>query len=204
MNIDLLLTAQGEAGLVSDKALQGPLAGVMLDAESGQMTLEFADADSLELNIPLALDLTRSLRNAHAVHVGIIERGVIADSRQVPLVLQDDPFGGGNHGRFAGKPGNSVMAFERFMKNANAGQPVHRDDVGNEATTSSVMRGSGLSAATMQFAPGLTRQRALEAAPRAAPAPRGPQGPGGMGGGGNRSPIPPPRPPAGSPGEDQE
>ncbi|HTK85880.1 MAG TPA: hypothetical protein VL625_12425 [Patescibacteria group bacterium] len=191
MNIDLLLTSQGEAGLVSDEIFTSSIAGVMYDAQSGQLTLEFGDAEPLELNINVVEDCGNNLLQAHSIHVGAIENGMIAESRQVPLVLQNDPFGGGNYGSFPIKPRSSVLAFENFMKRASSGQPVHRDDLGDETHAGSVL--GGMSAAVMQFAPNLTRQRAMEAAPRmAGPAPRAPgMAPGSrMGGGGGGTPPP--------------
>lgn len=185
MNIDLLMTDNGEAGLVSDKALPHKVAGVMFDARTGQVTLEFGDADPLELNVPVELETGEALRSLWSVHVGAIEKGVVVENREVPLLLLDDPFGGGNAGQFPAKPRTSVMAFEAFIKKCNRGQPVHRVNLADEASAGAIM--GGMSAAVLQFAPHLARQRALEAGPQTptyAPQAPGPKGPGGMGGGG--------------------
>jgi len=182
MNIDLLLTNQGEPGLVSDKAFGHPVAGVMYDAESGMMSLEFSDADSLELNIPVDTETGQYLRNTFEIQVGIIERGVIADNRQVPLVLLNDPFGGGNAGHFPVAPRKSVIAFESFMNRCTNGQPVHRDDLGADLHTSGSILGS-VSPAVLQFAPHLARQKTMEASPHLAPSAPAPGM--GMGGGGS-------------------
>lgn len=182
MNIDLLLTDQGEPGLVSDTGFDHPVAGVMYDAESGQITLEFGEAEPLELNIPIGSETGDGLRHIIEIQVGIIERGMIADNRQVPLVLLNDPFGGGNAGRFAVRPRNSVSSFESFMRRCTSGQPVHRDDLGDERHAGSIL--GSVSPAVLQFAPHLARQKTLEASPHLAPAPPAPgMGPGGAGGG---------------------
>jgi hypothetical protein len=193
VNIDLLLTSQGEAGLVSDKSFGNSIAGVMYDAQTGQVTLEFGDAEPLELNIHVEEECGSNLLHAHSIHVGVIDKGMIAESRQVPLVLQNDPFGGGNYGSFPVRPRNSVTAFETFMQRTTAGQPVHRDDLGDEASASSIL--GGMSSAVLQFAPHLSRQRAMEAAPKmSGPAPKAPgMAPPGarMGGGGGPPPMRP-------------
>lgn len=191
MNIDLLFTEQGEAGLVADATFPAAVAGVMYDTLTGMISLEFADAESFDMNIPVEQEIAgRFLSNIYDIHVGIITRGVIADSRQVPIVLLGDPFGGGNAGHFAVRPRRSVTAFESFMKRCSAGQPVHRDDLGDEASASSVL--GGITAAVLQFAPHLARQRQMEIAPTPTPAPS--HAPGmGLGGGGGGVRRPPPR-----------
>lgn len=183
MNIDLLWTDQKEPGLVSDGDFGHPVAGVMYDMESGQLTLEFGDADPLELNIPAASDAAESLSHTRQIQIGVIGRGMISENRQVPLMLLNDPFGGGNAGRFASPPRQSVTAFESFMKRCVSGQPVHRDDLGDDRHAGSVL--GGVNPAVLQFAPHLARQKTMEASPHLAP--QGPAAPGmapGGGGGG--------------------
>lgn len=202
MNIDLLLTEQGEAGLIADTDYEAAVAGVMFDGQTGQISLELGDMDALELNIPVSQDLARRLSHTYEIHVAVIKRGVIQESRQVPLVLINDPFGGGNTGQFAIKPRSSAIALESFMNRATMGQPAHRDDLGNEAAAGSVM--GGISATTLQFSPQLARQRTMEAAPRTPGAHHAPSAPG-LGpkgaGGGHR---PPPRQTQSRPPEDEE
>ncbi|MBI4030445.1 MAG: hypothetical protein HY370_02110 [Proteobacteria bacterium] len=186
VNIDLLFTSEGEAGLVSDTGLDHPVAGIMYDALTGLLALEFADTDSMELNIPVEQSAGDSLLHRHDLHAGIIQKGVIADGRQVPLVLINDPFGGGNTGAFAVRPRKSLAAFENFMKRCISGQPVHRADLGNEDKGGSIL--GGINPAVLEFAPHLARQRTLEASPHLAPqhAPPG-LGLGGNGGGAQRA-----------------
>ena len=159
--------------------------------EGYTLTLEFADMDALALNIPVEIDHSAYLADSAYIHVGVLERGKITASYQVPLVLIDDPFGGGQDGRFASGPGRSILAFERFMQKAQSGQPIHRDDLGNEELSHSIL--GGMSAAVLQLAPQLVRQRTLEAAPQVVP--QGPTPPGlGPGASRGRSVMPPPHP----------
>ena len=201
MNIDLLFTSGEppglEAGLVSDTGFRSPVAGVMFDMGTGLVTLEFADTDSIDLNIPVQESYLEHLFNLPAIHIGVIENGQITDYRQVPLVLMNDPFGGGNIGRLASKPRRSVAAFESFMRRCAQGQPAHRIDLGDESSASSVT-GGGMSAAVLQYAPHLARQNALEAQRhlRHDPAPQAPgMGLGGRSGGGTVRRNPPPKRP---------
>lgn len=189
MNIDLLLTRNGEAGIVSDKAFKEPVAGVMFDAQSGLLSLEFAEAEALDLNIPVAENTGAILMRILDIHVGVIVGDMISDSRQVPLVLLNDPFGGSNAGRFPVKPRNSVLAFESFMKRCTDAQPVHRSDLGDETRASSVL--GSTNAAIVQFAPHLARQKSLEATPNLAHTPQAPGLNMGGGGGGRAAPRAP-------------
>ena len=194
MNIDLLLSQAGQMAIVSDRTFTSPVAGVMFDIQTGLMSLEFADLDPLDMNIPVEQDFAAKFDIILDIYVGTIEGGTIADARRVPVILINDPFGGGNTGRFAVKPGRALGAFEHFLKKCIAGQPLNRDDLGDEGSASGVM--GGINPAVLQFSPQLARQRAIEAAHRAAPvaAPSAPGfGPKGMGGGNNtvrRTPPP--------------
>jgi len=180
MNIDLLLTQRGESGFLCDEGFFNPVAGVMFDAESCQITLEFADMDSMDLNIPVDHDFVERLLYARSMQLGAIVDGQITSSRQIPIVLINDPHGGPL--AMPARGSNSVIGFERFLKACVAGQPVHRENLGDEATADSVM--GGINTSVLQYAPQLARQRAMEAAPKVS-LDLGPQmsGPGGMGGG---------------------
>lgn len=178
MNIDLLLTTKGEAGLVCDQASGSPVAGIMFDSDTGLLTLEYTEIDPLDLNIPVDDSYIESLYYANTMQIGTIVDGEIRDSRQVPILLANDPQANSDRARFA-KPRSSVMAFEKFLKDCVKGQPIHREDLSDENSSGSVM--GGMSAAIMKFAPHLARQRTFEAAPHLAP--KGPAPPGmGLGG----------------------
>jgi hypothetical protein len=182
VDIDLLVTNEGDIGLVSDGNFAHPVAGILFDVQTHMMTLEFADMDSLDLNIPVGDDYIPSLIYAMALQVGIVEHGQVEDSRQVPLLLINDTVTRPGRERPM-RLSKSVTAFERFMKACVAGQPVHRDDLGDEKMES-VMAGAGMNKAVLQLAPHLARQRTLEAQPNHVPN----FAPGmGMGGGSGRS-----------------
>ncbi|MFN3826172.1 MAG: hypothetical protein ACK4NR_00955 [Micavibrio sp.] len=178
LNIDLLLTSKDEVGLVCDQAAGNPVAGVMFDSDTGLLTLEYTELDPLDLNIPVDDSYIETLYYTSTIQIGTIIDGEIRDSRQVPVLLANDPQANADRARFA-KPRSSVMAFEKFLKDCVKGQPIHRDDLSDDSSRS-VM--GGMSAALMKFAPHLARQRAFEAAPHLAP--KGPAPPGmGLGGG---------------------
>ena len=183
MNIDLLVTDSGEAGLVSDVMFESPVAGVMYDSLTGMITIECSDMNALDMNIPVDSDLGQYLYYSMSIQVGTIERGTIQDNRQVPLVITNNPDSAGSMQGIT-KISNSVLAFEAFLKNCVTGQPLHRDDLSNEDSIEGVM--SGINTEVLNFAPHLARQKTMEAAPTMAPKgpiPTGPSGMGGMGGG---------------------
>jgi len=186
VNIDLLLTQQGDAGLVSDLDFDSPVAGVLFDAQTRQITLELASLDTVHLNIPVEDDICERLLWATSIQIGVIANDQVQDNRQVPLMLLNDPDGVAGH-EMPSKPSKSVTSFEHFLKSCVHGQPAHRDDLGNEDVSGSVV--GGVNRALLQFAPHLARQRNLEASHNLdMGGPSAPSGPGGMGGGGGGSP----------------
>ena len=88
----------------------------------------------------------------------------------------------------------SIAQAQNWLKTVISGQPIHRDDLGEEGSSSGSLR--GVSPATLQLAPQLQRELSQELA--AAPKPEltikapslgiGGTQPGGMN---NRSPKPP-------------
>ena len=87
MDIDLLFTGEGEAGLIANGNFVKKAIGVVLDNKSGILTLEYADSDYMEFNIPVESDFFAALdANAH-IHVGAIKNGNIAQAYQVPLMF---------------------------------------------------------------------------------------------------------------------
>ena len=194
MNIDLLVTQQGDAGLVCDFMFTSPLAGIIYDAQTHQLSFEYSDMDVLELNIPVQDDLSETMLMIPSLQVGVIEHGQIQLSRQVPLLLLNDPLGGGLNMPKAAS--NSVTAFEAFLRNCISGQPVHREnldaDIGADASASVI---GGINRAVLDFAPHLQRQKSLEARHGYQPTGPAPSTPG-MGGGpagGGGTYKPPPR-----------
>jgi hypothetical protein len=184
MNIDLLFTENGEAGLISSENLVKKASGIVLDTKNGVLTLEYVDSDYEELNIPVESEFFGILEYCGRVHVGAIKNGNIAQAYQIPFMFLDDPYRGQDIEQLV-QPKNPLHAFGLFVKKVISGQPVHRSDLGDETAMGCVL--GDASPASLQFAPHLQRRVALEAGPRAVPTHAlrygGPATPG-LGGGG--------------------
>lgn len=201
MNIDLLFTEQGEAGLICSENLLKKAAGVVFDVESGMITVEYADMDFMEFNIPVDSEFYQALDQNPQIHVGAVKNGKIAQAYQIPFMFLDDPYRMEAIKNAQELP-NPLQAFEYFVKSCVVGQPVHREDLGNEDTMGCILGDS--SPSSLEFAPHLARRHQMEAAPKAAPnLNMGPSAPGlgssGGGGGvirrGTGNTNPPRRPP---------
>lgn len=205
MDIDLFLTPYGECGLLCNAAFNNLPAGVIFDAETLELTFEFIDDDPFHLNITVESDLRDQMLLAKKLYVGFLHDGLIADTIEIPLLYLNDPYGSDfNMQGKLGTPTRSMIGFEQFMKRSTSAQPIHRDDLGNEDSNGSVLK--GMNPKHLEFVPQLVRQRLLEigptgpAGPTAAPQPSmpAPRGPGGirMGGGNtHRRKMPPIQPP---------
>lgn len=189
MDIDLLFTAAGEAGLIADENMVNKAIGALFDPATGLMTLEFADMDYMELNIPVDTVFFETLDRCAQIHLGAIKNGHIAQAYQIPLMFADDPYRGEALKGLQGQTANPLQAFDRFVKRCTGGQPVHRSDLGDESRMGCVL--GDASPAALQFAPHLARRHALEASPKLSPA-GGPRfsGPG-LGSGGGSYTVPP-------------
>lgn len=87
MQIDLLLTAKGDVGLVADKAFDTDPSGVIYDALEQSLSLEFAQTfDSITLNVPVSGEFSEFLLHARAVHYGVVDRGRVVKALQLPLM----------------------------------------------------------------------------------------------------------------------
>jgi hypothetical protein len=181
MDIDLLFTAEGEAGVICNENPVQKAIGLVFDTKTGILTLEFADMDYLEMNIPVEQDFFAPLDHTAQIHMGAIKNGHIAQAYQIPFMFLDDPYRGDAF-KNVRQLKNPLVAFERFVKRCSIGQPIHRDDLGNEESMGCVLGDS--SPSSLQFAPHLARRHALEAAPKVAPRGPGPSTPGLGGGGG--------------------
>jgi hypothetical protein len=196
MNIDLLFTGEGEAGLIASENLIKKASGVVLDTKNGVLTLEFVDSDYLDLNIPVEPDFFAMLDVCARIHVGAVKNGHIAQAYQIPFMFLDDPYRGQMAEQMV-QPKKPLQAFEYFVKKCVSGQPVHRDDLGDESAMGCIL--GDASPASLQFAPHLARRHAMEMGPRAVPQHGlrygGPAGPG-LGGstsGGSVGPVTPPK-----------
>ena len=195
MNIDLLFSADHEAGLITNANFVQKAIGVTFDPAASLLTIEFADMDMLDMNIPLDQTFSGALQHCELLYLGAVIDGTIAQAYQVPLMFLDDPYRAEALGR--GQHPQPLAAFNHFVKNCTIGQPVHRDDLDNDESMGCVLGEASPSA--LQFAPHLQRQHGLEIQPTAAPSAPGFNAPGlGSAGGGGHSRIvrrdtPPPK-----------
>lgn len=166
MDIDLLFTRMGEAGLIANENLIKKVAGVVFTMETGMLSLELVDMDYLDLNIPVEPEFHPTLDYCYSMHVGSFKSDRISQAYQVPFMISDDPYRG-QMGQPPQQSREPLTAFEYFIKSCISGQPVHREDLGNEDGLGCVLGDAVPS--SLQFAPHLARRRGFEAAPNLAP-----------------------------------
>lgn len=181
VKIDLLMTADNRLGLLADDTFDHNIAAALFDAESGHVWLEYTEmAGTFDLNIPVAEEYCEPFHIAGqfgiALELGIYVDEKIQDAVQLPVAIVGPKTG---MPRLQHQQSRSVLRFEHFMKSVISGQPLHRDNLGDEDSASGIA--SDISPAALELAPQLQRQRQLEAAPRATPQ-AGPSAPG-LGGG---------------------
>jgi hypothetical protein len=138
MNIDLLFTPKGESGLICSENLIKKAIGILFDPQSGTMSIEYADADHMDLNIPVEDEFFERLDFCPHLHIGAVKDGKIAQAYQVPLMMLNDPYRG-EMLRRAQPPDKPLAAFQYFIKSCVFGQPVHRDDAGDEDTLGCIL-----------------------------------------------------------------
>ncbi len=194
MDIDLLFTQEGEAGLISNENMVQKAIGVLLDTSTGLLTVEYADMDYLEFNITIDHAYMDVLDQNQIIHLGAVKNGHIAQAYQIPLMFADDPYRS-DALKSPKAPAQPLIAFENFIGRCVAGQPVHRDDLDNDETLGCVL--GDATPSSLEFAPHLARRHALEAKPQHTPGMNAPGlglgGSGGSAGGGsNRGNIIPP------------
>lgn len=180
MDIDLFLTPYGECGLLCSKEFEGLPAGVIFDAETLELTAEFIETSPFHFNITVEEQLRENILFTQKLYLGFLEAGMIADTIEVPLLYLNDPYGSdfGSQKKLQ-KPIRSMVAFEQFMKRTIAAQPIHRNDLSDETSSGSVLK--GMNPKQLEFVPQLIRQRMLELAPQGPAAPAAtftPDGPG--------------------------
>lgn len=189
VNIDLFLSPHGEAGLLCDRIPGPAIGGVIFDAQTLELTIEFAGGDdTFHLNIPVEADYRDMLLFAHKIYIGMLKDGLIGDTLLVPMLYLNDPYGSEfGQGSPLARTRRSLIGFEQFMKRCDAAQPVHRDDLGDENSAGCVLR--GMDPRALEFVPQLVRQRMLETGPRAAPVLSSPAAGLHMGGGGRTQSV---------------
>lgn len=170
MNIDLFLSPHGESGLLCAGSFDKNPSGVIFDAQTRELTLEFEETgETLHLNIPVEDEHKDLLLFSHKIYVSNLEEGLISESLQVPMLYLNDPYGSSfADGSPMTKGVRSLIGFEQFMKRCSFAQAVHRDNLSDESTIGSVLQ--GINPKTLQYIPQLVRDRMLEAAPKVGPA----------------------------------
>ncbi|MCI5060003.1 MAG: hypothetical protein MRY79_02905 [Alphaproteobacteria bacterium] len=209
MDVDLFLTPRGECGMLCSEGFAELPAGAIFDAETMEITVEFPGDAPFHMNITVEDQLRDRVLLARKLYMGFLENGLIADTLEVPLLYLNDPYGT-EFGGMSARPQRSMVKFEMFMRECNAAQPLHREDLGDENASGSVLK--GMDPKHLEFVPQLIRQRMLEvggpemqAGPAtpviSAPHPKGP----GLGGGAgtSRRQIQPRRRPPEDDGDDQ-
>lgn len=168
MNIDLFLTSFGESGLVCDEVFPEHVSGVILDAETQELTLEFSQTGTtLHLNIPVEDEHREMMLFSPKTYIANMDDGLIAESIEVPIMYLNDPYGSDfGQSTDLSAPSQSLIRFEQFMKRCQRAQAVHRENLGDEASNSSVLR--GLDPNALNYVPELVRQRMLEVGPQLA------------------------------------
>ncbi len=144
---------------MSSENLVKKAVGVLFDSENGILSLEFADMDHLELNIPVESEHYHTLDSNALIHIGSVKDGKIAQAYQVPLMILNDPYRAQAF-QNAQSPDRPLAAFHYFVKRCVLGQPVHRDDAGDESTSGCIL--GSAAPASLEFAQHLARRHGLE------------------------------------------
>ncbi len=161
MNIDLFTSTSHQCGLICNAPFENTPVGIIFDAETADVTMEFIEAAPFHMNIPVQEELVESLLAAKIIHIGFLIDNEIQDTVSVPLFLLNDPYGGEFSNLNAiTKPVRSVLMFEEFMTRCAYAQALHRDHLGDEQDSLSILGRNDPK--NLQFAASLTRQRQQE------------------------------------------
>ncbi|HEY8963557.1 MAG TPA: hypothetical protein VIN59_03740 [Alphaproteobacteria bacterium] len=170
MQIDLLVSPQGDVGLVGNHTFDTDVSGVIFDVAERSLTLEFGQSmDSLRMNIPVADDFVDALKASPYIHVIAVEKQRVMQAVLPPLMkvsVNEDDFEFANVYR-----GMSHM--QDWLARSRFAQSVHRDNLADESSSRGIL--FDVSPATLKVAPqlaqALAKQQSLDRqnAPRQAP-----------------------------------
>lgn len=200
MNVDIIFTKSGEAGLVADMATPRDINAVSYDFSTCQATLVLAGGEHFQLNILLDEMLNEPLTRLSEIHFGVVVKDEIISVTQVPFVITNHPFI--EIEKYVFTPRNSPTLFEMFLRRCFHGQPVHRESFGDDNVRGIL---GGLSPSLLKLAPNLSYRRDRELAlqqPAPSAAPTMAPGMGGDGGNKIRNPVKTPPPEKPSAGQD--
>ncbi|MFP4098770.1 MAG: hypothetical protein ACLFP8_06085 [Alphaproteobacteria bacterium] len=159
MNIDLLVSQKGEAGLLCSENLVKKVLSAILDLESGELSLEFVDMDHMELNIPIEESFYEYLDAKPFIHIGSVKDGKVGQAYQTPLHFLNDPYRM-QLLKYATLPDKPLVTFHYFIRNCVLGQPAHRGDMGDEDTIGCIL--GEVAPASLEFAPQLAKRVGFE------------------------------------------
>lgn len=165
MNIDLLITPQHQVGLLSSENLIKKAVGVLFDNETNTLSIEYVDSDHLDLNIPVEPEFFGILDGNALIQLGAVKNGKIAQAYQVPLMFLNDPYRAEAFEKVE-PPKQPLQSFYYFVKKCVLGQPVHRDDAGDEDTAGCILGDAQPS--SLEFANHLARRHGMEIGKHAA------------------------------------
>ncbi|MEM6811028.1 MAG: hypothetical protein AAF549_01020 [Pseudomonadota bacterium] len=196
MNIDLFTTNSGEYGLIARGEFEDYPVGVLYDAETALLTIEFIKSDPFHCNINVDPSLTQNLVFCHAFYAGILDGNQIQETLRLPLMILNDPYKETNIS-LAGvdKPMRVLKHFDGFIKSSQFAQALHRDDLSDEGDSQSILKGANTKA--LEYSAKLQRQPLMEIGPKGPQVPQmsqeavsqpvgpAPKGPGGASMGGS-------------------
>lgn len=166
MNIDLLVTRQGEVGLVADAKPDKPPEAVELDGRNGQMTLRLRGGGTMDLNVVVDPSYIDIMAHCPTIHFGVVQANLITDVQEATLTIWN--LSSGIEAKSM-RPRGSPAAFEIFMRRAWGGQAVHRSDLADDRRLNGMLL--GVSPASLKFSPALIRGTTFEPSPSPRPAP---------------------------------
>lgn len=161
MNVDLVMS-DNEAGLISDKLPQKPMVGLLFDLETRMMTLEIKDDDSIHFNIPVHDDFVATLEARPYLHFGFMKDEEMLEALQIPLAILSPAYSFRDSlmGMSVQRTQRSVMQITNFLRNVKSGQPINRENIGDESGLKPVS--AGLNPAILKYAPFLKQQMSME------------------------------------------
>ncbi|GEM_PF-2587076 len=136
MNIDLFFSSKNFPGLISNEGFGYAPSGIIFDVRLSTLTLEFAPRDKefaepFEMNVAVSDDFAPMLVETEMILLGVMDKQELSKAWILPMgILEDD-------GDFAyaidtirmnpARDGLREMVF--FLKDAEKGQPVHREHI---------------------------------------------------------------------------
>ena len=157
MNVDLVVSNSDEIGIISDTPFDKEVEAIQLDQGSSMVILGLAKGKEAKLmNVPIGITMLQYILDNDRCHIAIIKNGQVIDTKQVPVFVTNpvpevfEPY------HIEPRPASiSLIAINDFIKRAKSGQPLHRDNLGDEQSLHQISK--QLSAVTLQLAPHLVK-----------------------------------------------